>query len=221
MFVGKGTFADIIAILRTETTDMERPALDRIVAEYGRDPFLILISCLLSLRTKDTTSVPVSRALFARARKPCDMVAFDRHELERILHPLGFYRKKADIVQSVSREIIERFEGRVPATRDELLSIKGIGQKTAHAVLGWAFGIPALCVDTHVHRLANRLGLAETRTPEQTEQALTRAIEPRYWIETNRLFVMWGQNVCTPVLPWCSRCAIAHLCPKRGVKRSR
>jgi endonuclease-3 len=121
----------------------------------------------------------------------------------------------------VCYELINRFDGKVPSTEQELLSIKGIGQKTANAVLGYAFNIPALCVDTHVHQIANRLGWVKTKTPDQTEEELKKIVPVKNWIELNRLLVLWGQNICTPVRPFCSRCAIAHLCPKIGVKNLR
>ena len=211
----------ILAILRKQTKNFVPPAIDRIVSEFGHDPFLILISCLLSLRTRDATSVEISRVLFSRARTSEEILAIPVQELEKMLHSIGFFRAKARTLHSVSKEIIERFSGHVPQTEQELLSIKGIGQKTANAVLGYAFNIPALCVDTHVHQLANRLGWVKTKTPEQTEQALKKIVPRHYWIELNYLLVTWGQNICTPVSPFCSRCAISHLCPKIGVFKSR
>ena len=211
----------IIAILRKKTKNFVSPAIDQIISEFGHDPFLILISCLLSLRTRDATSVAVSRCLFARAQTPQEILAIPVHDLEKMLYSIGFYRAKAHTIQSVSKELIERFSGLVPKTAEELLSIKGIGQKTANAVLGYAFNIPALCVDTHVHQIANRLGWVSTKTAEQTEQALKKIVPKQYWIELNYLLVTWGQNICTPVRPLCSGCAIAHLCPKIGVTKSR
>ena len=212
---------EIITILRKETKNFVPPAINQIVSEFGHDPFLILISCLLSLRTRDVTSVVVSRNLFVRAKTPEKILAIPVHELEKIFHSIGFFRSKARIVRSVCQELIERFDGQVPQTEQELLSIKGVGQKTANLVLGFAFNIPAICVDTHVHHLANRLGWVDTKNADQTEEALKKIIPKQYWIELNYLLVTWGQNICTPVSPFCSRCAIAHLCPKIGVTKAR
>lgn len=214
-------FLHILKVLRLNTKKFALPAIDTIIKEYGKDPFLILISCLLSLRTRDVMSVKVSRQLFERARTPTSLVAIPQKELETIFRPIGFYRRKADIVKHVSSEILTRFHGKVPKTSHELLSIKGIGQKTANLVLGYAYNIPAICVDTHVHRLSNRLGLVSTKTPEQTEKALEKIVPKKNWIELNHLFVLWGQNICTPVAPKCSRCCLSPICPKIGVKKSR
>lgn len=211
----------IVQLLRQHTKKFQKPAADQIVQEFGPDPFLILISCLLSLRTRDVTSVKVSRQLFQHARTPQALVSFDQIKLEEILRPIGFFRRKAAIIKQVSYELLTRFDGQVPKTSTDLLSLHGVGQKTANLVLGYAYGIPAICVDTHVHRLSNRLGLVATKTPEQTEQALQLIIPKKYWIELNRLLVLWGQNICTPVAPICSTCILSNICPKIGVTKSR
>jgi endonuclease-3 len=211
----------VIHQLRKATKKMTKPAVSQIVAKYGRDSFLILISCLLSLRTKDTISLPISLVLFQYAHTPQELLKIPLKKLEKIIYSIGFYRRKANLLHSVSRDIITRFGGKVPNTLKELLSIKGVGRKTANIVLAEGFCVPAIAVDTHVHRISNRLGLVKTKTPEQTERELKKIIPKRYWIELNPLLVMWGQNVCEPVLPRCSCCAIAHLCPRIGVTRSR
>ena len=144
-----------------------------------------------------------------------------RKQLEKIIYPIGFYQKKAQVVHDVSRELIERFNGKVPNEHKALMSIKGVGLKTANLVLGMAFNIPAICVDIHVHRISNRLGIVKTNTPEETEAALKKIIPQNLWIEWNTLLVMWGQNICTPISPFCSICAIAPLCKKVNVNRSR
>jgi endonuclease-3 len=212
---------EILVILRQGTKNFVSPAIDQIVKEFGRDPFLLLISCLLSLRTRDVTSVKVSRVLFSRAKTPQEILAIPIAELEKMFHSIGFFRAKARIVRSVCQDLIDRFDGKVPRTESELLSIKGVGQKTANAILGHAFNIPALCVDTHVHQLANRLGWVKTKTADQTEKELKKIVPRENWIELNYLLVTWGQNICTPVRPMCSHCAIAHLCPKIGVTNPR
>lgn len=211
----------ILKILHDQTKPFVSPAINQIISEFGHDPYLILISCLLSLRTKDVVSVEVSRTLFYHARTPQGLLAIPIAELERLLYSIGFFRAKTRIIRSVSQELLDRFHGAVPQTEKELLSIKGVGQKTAHAVLSYAFNIPALCVDTHVHQIANRLGWVVSKTAEQTERALKDIVPKSNWIELNYLLVMWGQNICTPISPFCSKCAIAHLCPKIGVRKSR
>lgn len=200
---------------------MTLPLIDILTNEYGKDPFLILIACLLSLRAKDTTTVHVCRALFAVATTPQVLCAMDRARLEKIVFKTGFYKNKARILQEVSQALLDRFEGRVPDTFEELISIKGVGLKTANLVLGLAFDKPAICVDTHVHRISNRLGLIATKTVEQTEQTLQKKLPQRYWTVWNKLLVMWGQNICVPLSPKCSQCAIKSECKRVGVTRSR
>jgi endonuclease-3 len=217
----KARAVKIIEILRTATQGMEKPASVQIVERFGRKPFLILISCLLSLRTRDSISFPASCRLFAQATTPQAMLKLPLIAIQKLIYSVGFYRNKARLLHLVSRDLLDRFEGKVPNNKQALLSIKGIGLKTANLVLGAAFGIPALCVDTHVHQISNRLGLVKTRTPEQTEQALQKIIPKKHWVEYGYLMVMWGQNICVPISPKCSLCAIAPLCPRIGVTRSR
>ncbi len=211
----------VIEILRTTTKSMPKPMVVTIIDEIGRDPFVILISCLLSLRTRDTLTLPVCRQLFSRAISPQQLLNISLSELERLIYPVGFYHQKAKLLHQISRDILERFHGIVPQTEKELLSIKGIGRKTAALVLGEAFGIPALCVDTHVHRISNRLGIIKTKNPSQTERALKNILPAEYWIEWNRLLVTWGQNICVPISPFCSKCAIFNYCERIGVTRNR
>ncbi len=211
----------IIRILRKATKGMEEPAAAKIIAKYGPNPYLTLIGCLLSLQTKDKTSFPASLRLFKYARSPRTMLKLSPKKIERIIYPVSFYRNKAKWILTVSNDLLTRFKGKVPKSRDELLSLKGVGIKTANLVLGEAFEIPAICVDTHVHRISNRLGIVKTKTPKETEKKLVDILPKRYWIAYNPLLVMWGQNICTPISPKCSQCAIADLCPKIGVKRHR
>lgn len=200
---------------------MVQPTVTQIVEEYGQDPFLILISCLLSLRTKDAVSLSASKKLFQYARDPYTLSRIPISKIEKLIYPVGFYRRKALLLHAISKDLITRFQGKVPHTRTDLLSLKGVGLKTANLVLGEGFGVPSICVDTHVHRISNRLGLVKTKTPDQTEKALARLVPKKYWIELNRLLVMWGQNVCVPISPFCSMCVLSSLCPKIGVKRHR
>lgn len=212
----------IIHVLRDATKTMVEPASASIVARYGQDPFLILISCLLSLRAKDTASLPASIGLFEHARTAQEMRDLPLDMIEKLIYSVGYYRRKAATIHDVCDALLSRFDGHVPQTEAELLSLPGVGRKTANLVLGEAFGIPALCVDIHVHRISNRLGLVSTKTPAETELALQKILPKQYWIEYNSLLVMWGRNICVPVSPRCSACPLAQkLCPRIGVTRSR
>lgn len=211
----------VVKMLRQVTSKMEKPAVSHVVSRYGRDPFPILMSCLLSLRAKDTASLPIAIKLLDRAKTPQEILKIPRPELEKLFYSIGYYRQKAKTIHEVCLELIERFHGKVPNTQQELLSIKGVGIKTANLVLGEGFCIPAICVDIHVHRISNRLGLVETKTAEQTEAALREILPQEYWIEYNHLLVMWGQNICVPISPFCSRCVLNDICPKKDVVRRR
>ncbi len=211
----------VLTLLQKATRTMPLPMANIISREFNKDPYLILIACLLSLRSRDTLTYLVCKKLFAHARTPQQMLALPLTMLEHILHPINFYYKKARLMHSVSKELLERFNGTVPTTEQELLSLYGVGRKTATLVLGIAFDIPAICVDTHVHKITNRLGWVTTHTPEQTEEALKKIVPQAWWIELNRLLVTWGQNVCVPISPFCSKCAIAEYCPRIGVTKHR
>ena len=188
-----------------------------VVAERSKDPYQILISCLLSLRTKDQVTHQASRRLFQLAKAPQQMVRLSREKIRKAIYPVGFYKTKAKTVQSVSRDILDRFGGKVPDSLEALLSLKGVGRKTANLVVTLGFHKPGICVDTHVHRISNRLGLVKTKTPEKTEQALRQTLPPQYWIEWNDLLVPFGQNLCKPISPLCSHCPIERYCPRIGV----
>lgn len=211
----------IISVLKKTTRTFQKPAASEIIRLYGRDPFLILISCILSLRTKDTVSLPASIRLFQLAKTPEKLLKISLSEIEKAIYPCGFYRQKAQQIHCICRELIEKFDGIVPASREALLTLTGVGLKTANLVLSEGFEIPALCVDTHVHRIANRLGLVTTITPEQTEQALQKIIPKKYWRQLNTLLVMWGQNQCLPISPYCSTCPLNKECPKVDVTKKR
>ena len=211
----------LVSRLREATKNFTQPLVDIIAHEFGHDPYLILISCLLSLRAKDLTTVHVCRALFRRISTPLQMVECDRGELEQLIFKTGFYKNKAQVLQEVSQALIDHHGGLVPQTREELLAIRGVGPKTANLVLGIAFGISAICVDTHVHRISNRLGLIKTKTVEETEKNLEQVLPQELWIEYNKLLVMWGQNICVPISPKCSCCAVRDLCKRVDVTKSR
>ncbi|MBI1846389.1 MAG: endonuclease III [Candidatus Rokubacteria bacterium] len=191
------------------------------IAEASDDPFRVLIACVLSLRTQDTTTGPAAARLFALADTPGAMLALTPKQIERAIYPVGFYRTKARVVRGIARDLIERFAGSVPDSIDALLTLKGVGRKTANLVVTMGYGKPGICVDTHVHRISNRLGYVRTRTPEQTEMALRARLPRRYWIGYNDLLVSFGQNVCTPISPRCSTCPVRAACRRVGVTISR
>lgn len=197
------------------------PTALAVVAAESRDPFRVLIACILSLRTQDTTTGPAAARLFALADTAPAMLRLTPCQIERAIYPVGFYRTKARAIRAICRDIIERFVGRVPDEIDDLLTFTGVGRKTANLVVTMGYGKPGICVDTHVHRISNRLGYVRTRTPDETEQALRRRLPRRYWIGYNDLLVSFGQNVCTPISPRCSRCPVRALCRRVGVRSAR
>jgi len=211
----------IVHMLRVATKNMVQPMVTTIVEEFGCDPFLILISCLLSLRARDSATLPLCRLLFKKATTPEQLLKIPLPALEQIILPIGFYKTKARVLHEVSRDLITRFGSNVPSNEADLLSIKGVGRKTAALVLAEAFNIPSICVDIHVHRISNRLGLVHTKTAAETETALKQILPVQYWSEWNKLLVVWGQNICVPISPKCSECAIFKLCDRVGVTKSR
>ena len=197
------------------------PTALAVLAGRDRDPFRVLIACSLSLRTLDTTTGPASDRLFAVAATPEAMRKLPARRIERLIYPVGFYRTKARVILGICRDLLERFEGRVPDTIDELLTLNGVGRKTANLVVTMGYGKPGICVDTHVHRISNRLGYVKTRNPEETEMALRGKLPRRYWIGYNDLLVSFGQNICVPISPRCSVCPVTTLCPRVGVTTTR
>jgi endonuclease-3 len=192
-----------------------------LVGKQWRSPFLVLVSCMLSLRTKDETTLPAARRLFALAKTPKTMARLTVQQIEKAIYPVGFYKTKARNIKKLCPDILERFKGKVPKDIDTLLTFKGVGRKTANLVLIEGYNMPAICVDTHVHRISNRFGYVNTKNTEKTEWALRKKLPKRYWIDYNVILVTWGQNICRPVSPWCSRCPVSKYCQKRGVKSSR
>lgn len=210
----------VIRKLKAASAQWKLPAVTQ-VGKNTRDPFQVLISCLLSLRTKDQVTHQASARLFARARTPRQLLALPVAAIRKLIYPVGFYRTKAKRIHEICRHLIGRFRGKVPQTLEELLTLPGVGRKTANLVVTVGFGKLGICVDTHVHRISNRLGYVQTKTPEQTEFALRKKLPKRYWMEYNDLLVSFGQTLCQPVSPWCSRCPITRYCPKIGVIYSR
>ena len=199
---------------------LDLPAVEKISNEQAEDPFQILIATMLSARTQDPTTHAASTRLFKAARTPRAMAKLSLREIERLIYPVSFYRNKAEYVKGICQMLVERFGGKVPRTMEELLLLPGVGRKTANLVLilGFKSG-HNICVDTHVHRISNRLGWVTTKEPEETEQALYRSTNRRWWPYINLYLVTWGQNVCRPVHPRCGDCAIAETCPRIGVRR--
>ena len=197
----------------------ERTTLNRM--RKKPDAFKILISCLLSLRARDENTEKVSKKLFAVADSPKEIVRLPLKKLEKIIFSSGHYKKKARVLQDVSKVLIDEFDSKVPDDKEKLLSVKGIGPKTANIVLAFAFGQAVLPIDTHCHRIPNRLGWVKTKTPEKTEKALEKVLPKKFWNEFNGMFVQFGKEICQPISPWCSKCPISDLCPRIGVVRSR
>ncbi len=191
------------------------------IARRDRDPFRILISTLLSLRTKDDVTDAASERLFAIAPSARQLARLDLRRIEKAIYPVGFYRTKARTIRDIARRIDSEFGGQVPNTIESLLALKGVGRKTAALVVSLGFDTPAVCVDTHVHRIANRLGWVRTRSPQDTETALMELLPRRVWIDVNETLVSYGQQVCTPISPRCSTCKVSQWCARVGVGKTR
>ena len=188
---------------------------------YRHDPFRTLVGCILSLRTRDETTYPAAERLFRLAETPGAMAGLPIARIARAIYPVGFYRTKARAIRALCRILVERHGGDVPSDFEQLLELPGVGRKTANLVVTLAFGKDGICVDTHVHRISNRLGFVRTPTPERTEWALRAKLPERHWIELNDLLVAFGQNICQPLSPRCSVCPVAAHCHRVGVGRSR
>ncbi len=210
----------IIPILREQVKAWRLPVVDG-MSQEKRTPYQILITTILSLRTKDTLTEKIAPQLFALADNPREMVRHAPAEIAQVIYPVGFYHTKAQNIVAISQKLIDEYGGQVPADLDELLKLPGVGRKTANLVLTAGFNKPGICVDTHVHRISNRWGYVQTKTPEQTEFALRAKLPSEYWLEYNGLLVSMGQNLCVPISPWCSRCLVSQFCGRVGVERRR
>ncbi len=210
----------VVGLLKQAMKDLPDPSVT-LVGKRWKSPFLVLISCLLSLRTKDSTTLPASERLFALAETPPAMLALSIPQIEKAIYPVGFYKTKARRIKEICRDIIEKFGGKVPDEIETLLTLKGVGRKTANLVLVEGFNKPAICVDTHVHRISNRFGYVKTKNSEETEWALRKKLPKEFWKDYNALLVTWGQNVCKPISPLCSRCPVGKYCSRIGVGISR
>jgi len=210
----------MLSTLRREVKQWKQPIVGTF-AQGENALFKVLVSTVLSLRTKDQTTQEASHRLFRQAQTPEALLKLDEKSIQKLIFPVGFYHTKAKSLRRISELLLERHQGKVPDTLEELLALPGVGRKTANLVVTVGYGKPGICVDTHVHRISNRWGLVRTRTPEETEMALRKILPKRYWIEFNDLLVCFGQNLCQPVSPHCSRCKIQKYCPRIGVSRSR
>jgi endonuclease-3 len=208
---------EIVRVLKKEVRQWPVP----VIGNYLETPFTVLVSCILSLRTQDKTTNAASERLFAMASTPKTMLATPVGSIQKAIYPVSFYRVKAKTIHAICDELLTRFGGEVPSTIDELLTLPGVGRKTANIVVTLAFRQAGIAVDTHVHRISNRLGYVKTKTPDDTEMALRKKLPPRYWIVFNDLLVAYGQNLCKPISPFCSRCKIAVYCRRIGVKSKR
>jgi endonuclease-3 len=209
-----------IAILRQNARQWQ-PALVDGMARVEPNPYHILVTTILSLRTKDTLTSQVAPRLLALADNPDEMVRHSPEVIAQVIYPVGFYRNKAKSILAVSQQLIDKYHGQVPDDLDELLKLPGVGRKTANLVLTAGFNKPGICVDTHVHRISNRWGYVRTKTPEETEFALRHKLPLEYWIEFNGLLVSMGQTICHPTSPRCSQCPVSQFCDRVGIVRSR
>lgn len=210
---------DIVTILKRENKKYIVPIVTRV--SMTKSPFMVLISCLLSLRTKDKVTAEASNRLFKLADNPEKMLGLSIKNIEKTIYPVGFYKTKSKRIKEICKALLDDYEGAVPDEIDELLKLNGVGRKTANLVVTLGYGKLGICVDTHVHRISNRLGLVKTKTPEQTEFTLRKKLPQKHWLIYNDLLVTYGQNLCVPISPWCSKCKIFKYCKMVGVKKFR
>jgi endonuclease-3 len=219
--VPRGRVAAVMRRLAKAIDGLDEPAVEKIAKEQKEDPFQVLIATMLSAQTRDAVTHAASIRLFKAARSPQTMAALGAKRIERLIYPVSFYRNKAVHVRETCRQIVRRFGGKVPSTMEQLLTLPGVGRKTANLVLILAHqSADNICVDTHVHRISNRLGWVRTRTPDETERALYRAADRKWWPIINLYLVTWGQNVCRPVYPLCGSCVLIDVCPRIGVGKT-
>jgi len=214
------TLDTVLTILMEESKHWHVPIVT-LIKERSNDPFQILISTILSLRTKDEVTTEASRRLFEAANTPEAMVMLTESEIRKWIYPVGFYKRKAQHILEVCRILLNAYQGRVPDDLDLLLKLPGVGRKTANLVMTLGFGKPGICVDTHVHRISNRFGYVQTRHPDETEMVLRKTLPEKWWIPINDILVAFGQGLCKPVSPFCSQCKVFQYCERIGVERSR
>ena len=212
---------EVISILEDETSKWTETALTAVAEQTRRDPFRILIGTVLSLRTKDETTAAACERLFALAEEPEAMAALPEESVDRAIYPVGFHATKARNILEICRILVNEYQGIVPDDIDTLITLPGVGRKTANLVVTIGYGKPGICVDVHVHRISNRWGYIATKNPDRSEFALREKLPSEYWIRYNDLLVMYGQNLCKPVSPFCSRCRLSSFCDRVGVGKHR
>ena len=213
--IDNSNISEVLKIVKEAIKPFEPAAVPEVA---DKDPYKILIATILSLRTKDEVTREAAIRLFQRAKTPQDMIKLTEEEIATIIYPVGFYRNKAKTILSISRLLLDKYNGKVPDTIEELTKIKGIGRKTANLVVTLAYNKPGVCVDTHVHRITNRWGYVKTKTPFETEMALRKKLPPEMWLDFNSYLVAYGQNLCYPINPRCDKCVIYEKCDRIGVK---
>ncbi|HAK45798.1 MAG TPA: endonuclease III [Spirochaeta sp.] len=213
-------WVDIFRLLKRYIKDNVLPSVSQI-AEDNAEPYRVLFSTIISLRTRDEVTLAASRRLFKAAPDLNTLITIDETRIAELIYPAAFYHNKSTSIKKCAAILLNDYEGRIPSDRDELLKLPGVGRKTANLTLNLGFGINAICVDTHVHRISNRAGWITTRNPDETELALEQILPPKYWIPLNEVLVSYGQSVCTPQSPWCSKCVITEHCIRAGVGRKR
>lgn len=210
----------IMACLKETVASLKTPVVG-VIAETSKNPFLVLVSCILSLRTRDETTATASARLFRIADSPAKILKLNETQIANTIYPVSFYRNKAKSIFSIAGILEEKYEGKVPDDLDTLLKLPGVGRKTANLVVSVGFGKPAICVDIHVHRISNRIGYIKTKQPDESEMVLRKKLPKRYWIHYNDMLVPFGQHICTPLSPFCSRCPITAYCQRVGVLKHR
>jgi endonuclease-3 len=211
---------EILDILQTHLNNHKMPSVSQI-AEKRRDPFAVLVSTVISLRTKDEVTVPAAMRLLEKAPTPKLLSTLSEEEISSLIYPAGFYKTKAKNLKQIARILIAEYDSLVPSEMDKLLALPGVGRKTANLVRNLSYGLPGICVDTHVHRISNRLGWVKTKNPHETETALMKVLPVTHWIAVNEILIKFGQTVCAPVSPFCSRCPVDKYCKKIGVSSYR
>jgi endonuclease-3 len=204
-----------------ETVSAQDPSVSTVAENYRRDPWAVLVSTIISLRTKDEVTLVASECLLEKAPNPAMLAAFKAEKIEKLIYPAGFYRNKAASLKKIASILLEQYDGKVPSSMESLLALPGVGRKTANLVLTEAFDLEGLCVDIHVHRISNRLGWLITKDPQETEMVLREILPRKYWKRINYLLVLYGQKLCRPVSPFCSCCVIKIHCTRVDVGRSR
>jgi len=212
---------EVYNILEEEYLSMEEPSVTKISKQTKRDPFRVLVSCLISLRTKDEVTLEASTRLFQIADTPAKMITLTEEDIAKLIYPAGFYKTKSVTIKNICRVLLDEYDGKVPEEIDELVKLKGVGRKTANLVVVEGYGRPAVCVDTHVHRIFNRLGYVNTKNADKTELALRKYLPKKYWIRINEILVAYGRAVCKPVSPHCSSCRLSDYCDKVSVTTRR